>query len=93
MLLAQLDLRAFSRARAKTGNKIAARRAMMAMTTKSSINVKPDLRVTALSDLKNLTRDILIPLRKFLENRRAPEFLWLPQESQKYCRQMLITQS
>jgi hypothetical protein len=42
-LLWQLARRAFSRARAKTGNKIAARMAMMAMTTKSSINVKPPI--------------------------------------------------
>ena len=40
MLLAQLARRAFSRARAKAGNKIAASMAMMAMTTKSSIKVK-----------------------------------------------------
>src|SRR5438093_1335931 len=33
--------RAFSRARPKTGNRMAARIAMMAMTTKSSISVKP----------------------------------------------------
>jgi hypothetical protein len=40
-LLWQLARRAFSRARAKTGNKMAAKMAMMAMTTKSSINVNP----------------------------------------------------
>ena len=33
--------RAFSRARPKTGNKIAARMAIIAMTTRSSISVKP----------------------------------------------------
>ena len=33
--------RAFSRAWAKTGNRMAARIAMMAMTTRSSIRVKP----------------------------------------------------
>jgi hypothetical protein len=32
MLLEQLDLRAFSRARAKTGNRIAASKAIIAMT-------------------------------------------------------------
>src|SRR6266852_1564987 len=37
---AQADWRAFSRARAKTGNRIAARMAMMAITTSSSIRVK-----------------------------------------------------
>src|SRR3954468_15561798 len=41
----QLAVRAFSRAWAKTGNRIAARIAMMAMTTSSSIRVKP-LRLT-----------------------------------------------
>ncbi|MBM3497413.1 MAG: hypothetical protein FJX74_01975, partial [Armatimonadetes bacterium] len=34
-------MRAFSRARAKTGNRIAARMAMIAMTTSNSISVKP----------------------------------------------------
>lgn len=38
-LLKQLALRAFSLARAKTGNRIAANIAILAMTTKSSINV------------------------------------------------------
>lgn len=42
MLLIQEALRAFSRARAKTGNRIAAKIAMIAMTTKSSIRVKAD---------------------------------------------------
>src|SRR5713101_429943 len=37
----QVDIRACSRAWAKTGNRIAARMAMMAMTTSNSINVKP----------------------------------------------------
>src|SRR5207247_5476931 len=45
MLLMQLAWRAFSRAWAKTGKRIAARMAMMAMTTSSSIRVKPDRRV------------------------------------------------
>jgi hypothetical protein len=38
----QLERRAFSRARAKTGNRIDAKIAIIAMTTKSSINVKPN---------------------------------------------------
>ena len=37
----QLERRAFSRALANTGNKIAANIAMMAMTTRSSMSVKP----------------------------------------------------
>src|SRR5438445_4271916 len=36
--------RAFSRARAKTGKRIAARMAMMAITTSNSIRVKPERR-------------------------------------------------
>src|SRR5437899_1819908 len=44
MLLRQPVRRADSRARAKTGNKIAARIAMMAMTTSSSISVNPRSR-------------------------------------------------
>jgi len=40
----QLVWRAFSRALAKTGKRIAARIAMIAMTTRSSIRVKPRLR-------------------------------------------------
>src|SRR5581483_1196455 len=40
MLLRQLTVRAFSRACAKTGKRIAARIAIMAMTTSSSISVK-----------------------------------------------------
>src|SRR5437764_8184495 len=42
-LLEQLDLRACSRARAKTGNRIAARIAIIAITTSSSIRVNPRL--------------------------------------------------
>ncbi len=37
--------RAFSRARAKTGNKIAASKAITAITTSSSISVKPPVRL------------------------------------------------
>src|SRR6266852_1436807 len=44
-LLRQADWRAFSRAWAKTGNRIAARMAMIAMTTSSSIRVKPRCRL------------------------------------------------
>src|SRR5260370_874092 len=44
MLLRQPVRRADSRARAKTGNKIAARIAMMAITTSSSISVNPRSR-------------------------------------------------
>ncbi len=40
-LLTQDAARAFSRAFAKTGNRMAARIAMIAMTTSSSIRVKP----------------------------------------------------
>jgi hypothetical protein len=40
---AQDDRRAFSRARAKTGNRIAARIAIIAMTTSNSIKVNPRL--------------------------------------------------
>jgi hypothetical protein len=42
-LLWQFDWRAFSLARAKTGKRIAARIAMMAMTTSSSMSVNPRL--------------------------------------------------
>ena len=41
MLLAQEIWRAFSRAEAKAGKRMAARMEMMAMTTRSSISVKP----------------------------------------------------
>src|ERR1051325_9976559 len=41
MLLAHADFRACSRALAKTGKRMAARMAMMAITTSSSIRVKP----------------------------------------------------
>jgi hypothetical protein len=37
----QVDWRAFSRARANTGNRMAAKMAIMAMTTSNSIRVKP----------------------------------------------------
>ncbi len=43
MLLMHDERRAFSRARAKTGNKIAARMAIMAITTSNSIEVNADL--------------------------------------------------
>jgi hypothetical protein len=39
----QLALRAFPLARAKTGKRIAARIAMMAITTSNAIRVKPDV--------------------------------------------------
>ena len=45
VLLKQLVWRAASRACAKTGNKMAARIAMMAITTKSSIRVKAERRM------------------------------------------------
>jgi hypothetical protein len=45
MLLKQLVWRAFSRALAKTGKRIAARIAMIAMTTNSSMSVKPRRRI------------------------------------------------
>src|SRR6266567_2322018 len=44
MLLMQLAWRAFSRAWAKTGNRIAASMAIIAITTSSSIRVKPMTR-------------------------------------------------
>src|SRR5712692_6761167 len=44
----QVVWRALSRAWAKTGKRIAARMAMIAITTRSSINVKPCRRRTAL---------------------------------------------
>src|SRR5438093_8783682 len=47
----QADCRAFSRAWAKTGNRMAARMAMMAMTTSSSINVNPSRRRDAVMEL------------------------------------------
>src|SRR5437867_7708818 len=50
MLERQPVLRAFSRAWAKTGNRIAARIAMIAITTRSSINVNPE-RSTLRSDI------------------------------------------
>ena len=51
MLLWQVDFRAASLARAKTGNRIAARIAMIAMTTKSSMSVKPLFFLQALNYL------------------------------------------
>ena len=47
-LLRQDAWRAFSRARAKTGNRIAARMAMIAMTTSNSISVNPRFMVYSL---------------------------------------------
>src|SRR3954471_10303789 len=43
VLLRHVAVRAFSRAWANTGNRIAARMAMMAITTSNSIKVKPAL--------------------------------------------------
>jgi hypothetical protein len=51
----QLARRAFSRALAKTGNRIAARIAIIAMTTKSSISVK------ALCSLFRLKESMISP--------------------------------
>jgi len=45
MLLIQLARRAFSRALAKTGKRMDAKIAIIAMTTKSSIKVKPFLHL------------------------------------------------
>jgi hypothetical protein len=44
----QLERRAFSRARPNTGKRMEAKIAIMAMTTRSSIRVKPDLVFAAL---------------------------------------------
>src|SRR6185437_6280091 len=49
--------RAFSRACAKTGKRMAAKIAIMAMTTSSSIRVKPRLRC----DMLNILLDRLFP--------------------------------
>src|SRR5216683_356988 len=43
--------RAFSRACANTGNRIAARMAMMAITTSSSMRVKPERRFRSMNNL------------------------------------------
>src|SRR5689334_22947724 len=51
MLERQVVIRAFSRACAKTGKRIAARMAMMAITTSSSIKVNAGLRVRCMHDL------------------------------------------
>jgi hypothetical protein len=45
ILLVQAALRAWSLALEKTGNRIAAKMAIMAITTSSSINVNPRLRI------------------------------------------------
>src|SRR5438105_4652425 len=45
LLLRQLVWRAFSRACANTGKRIAASIAIIAITTRSSMSVKPDLRL------------------------------------------------
>src|SRR5690242_11350613 len=50
-LLRQEIARAFSRACAKTGKRIAARIAMIAITTRSSIRVKPVLRLDLLQHI------------------------------------------
>src|SRR4051794_36798343 len=53
MLLRQEILRAFSLAWAKTGNRIAARMAIMAMTTSSSMRVKPRCFIRILQEVRN----------------------------------------
>src|ERR1035437_2433238 len=50
---------AFCRTREKTGNKIAARMAMIAMTTKSSIRVKPFLPMVNTSQVGHVLRRAL----------------------------------
>jgi hypothetical protein len=55
MLLRHWVLRALSRARANTGNKIAAKMAIIAITTNSSISVKPLLRIAGTSSDKSTT--------------------------------------
>ena len=49
VVIAIIGILAASRARAKTGKRIAARMAMIAMTTSSSINVNPKDRVRRMS--------------------------------------------
>src|SRR5207244_6230058 len=73
MLLKQAVWRALARAWAKTGKRIAARMAMMAMTTSSSISVKPGCcprRGSSQSD-----RDLLDISQPFLSvgTERGPE--------------------
>src|SRR5690349_6435467 len=74
--------RAFSRARAKTGNRIAARIAIIAMTTKSSIKVKPDFFIVLFMALlfnaktpeENRGRCYYATARGALNRKRAPEY-------------------
>src|SRR5713101_179560 len=60
----QTLIRAFSRAWAKTGKRIAARMEIMAITTRSSIRVKADFRIRGIADL-------LFPHR--VANRKGPK--------------------
>src|SRR6266568_6046362 len=71
MLEIQVAIRALSRAWAKTGKRIAARMAIMAMTTSSSIRVKPGRR---LRRMRAMTMFLLLK-RSLARSPPAREFL------------------
>src|SRR2546423_997895 len=56
----QVMARALSRAWAKTGNRMAARIAMIAITTRSSISVKPGLRMRGIACLLSVMSQPLV---------------------------------
>src|SRR5262245_39157359 len=58
MLEIQARIRAFSRAWAKTGKSMAARLAIIAITTRSSMSVKAGFRIRGIDDLP-----VLAPIR------------------------------
>src|SRR5437660_8548270 len=91
----QVVCRAFSRACANTGNRIAARMAMIAMTTSSSIRVKPGLRTIAcllvfqrrLSGASVFITDLSLPVRKSLHHYQGIKGLQaVPQEGDALVR-------
>src|SRR5881396_1749884 len=76
MLERQVAWRALSRAWAKTGKRMAARMAMMAITTRSSISVKPDRerRARCMATSLELAREDLAALPVGLGQVRGQEF-------------------
>src|SRR5712691_7331483 len=76
----QVDMRACSRARAKTGKRIAARMAIIAITTSSSISVKPRCcprrgSIQADLDLLDITQPFLsVGTERGPDPRRRVEF-------------------
>src|SRR5437764_226883 len=73
MLETQVVIRAFSRACAKTGKRIAAKMAIIAITTSSSIRVKAGFRIRRMNDLLVRRQSPVAPLLRHVSRDEKPD--------------------